>query len=451
MKKILFILVILPTLVFSQCWQYVDVGANHTLAIRNDGTLWSWGSNNYIKLGYATSSGINPNPKMVGTSTNWHSVSAGEWHSAGIKTDGTLWTWGANYYGQVGQGTSGIQFASVSTPTQVGSDTNWQSVSIGVDYTLAIKNDGTLWGIGLNTSGQLGIGNTSNVSLPIQIGTSNIWKKVSGNSGYSIGLKTDGTLWSWGSGYLGNVGYGTSNIPIQIGNETNWFEISSSGTFAIKNDNSLWTWGVNSSGQLGDGTYITRETPIQVGTDTNWLKVSSYYDHTLGIKTNNTLWVWGINNYGQLGDGTFISKISPIQIETETNWISTTTGEYFSIAIKSDGKLFSWGRNYDGRLGNGTTIDLNIPTQVICTALNSNSFIDKSFSIYPNPTNEILFIENNLYIPIDKIVLTDLSGKIILEEKGNFSEINIGNIESGIYILNINSENKVYNYKIVKK
>lgn len=432
----------LPTIVLAQCWQFVDTGANHTLAIRNDGTLWSWGSNNFGKLGYSTATGTNPNPNRVGSSNNWQSVSAGEWHSAGIKSDGTLWVWGYNVYGQGGQGTSGTTNAILAM-SQVGTANNWQSVSVGTNYTLAIKTNGTLWGMGTNASGELGIGTATFSSLPIQIGTDSNWKQVSANNGYSIGIKTDGSLWQWG----GNL----TNIPTQFGTQTDWNKIATSGTFAIKTNGTLWAWGSNQFGQLGDGTTINRPNPVQIGTDTNWVKISCHYNHALATKTNNSIWAWGDNDYGQLGDATLIDKIIPTLIGTEVNWANISNGEYYSIAIKSDGALLSWGRNYDGRLGNGTTTDVNIPTQVICSPLSIENFSDNLFTVYPNPAKDFINIENNDNLLIDNYIVIDISGREVIDEKNFNDQLNIQKLSNGIYILQINCQNRKFNYKFIKE
>lgn len=451
MKKLIFLLLVLPTFSLAQCWRLIDTGENHTLAIRNDGTLWSWGSNNFYKLGYDTPSGTNPNPNKVGNGNDWIQISADQWHSTGIKTNGTLWAWGHNYYGECGQGTSGTPFAIVSAPTQIGLDNNWQSVSAGTDYTLAIKNDGTLWGTGTNSSGQLGMGSSFGAVYITQIGTDTNWAQVSAGVGLSLVLKSDGTLWTWGTGYLGNGNaITTSNIPIQIGAETNWQKISKNGSFAIKMNNTLWGWGYNQFGQLGDGTTINRETPIQIGIDADWLKIINYYHHTVAIKTNNSLWTWGYNNYGQLGDGTLINKITPFQIGSETNWDDISCGEYFSTAVKTDGTLFSWGINYDGRLGDGTTVDKNVPTLINCAPLETENFLNNLFGIYPNPTTDKIFISNTTNIAINNVKVMDVTGKVILEKTNNFSEINLQSVKNGIYFLSITSDNKTKTYKIVK-
>ncbi len=443
MKNIIYLFAILPIFAFSQCWQSVDAGENHTLAIKTDGSLWSWGSNNFFKLGYDTPSGINPNPVRIGTSNDWFLISAGKWHSAAIKTDGTLWAWGYNYFGQIGQGNGGTNNAIVGQPTQIGSDTNWQSVSVGTNYTLAIKNDGTLWGTGTNQSGELGIGSPIAAVFMTQIGTDANWKQVSAGGQVSLGLKLDGTLWSWGTGYLGNGNTTTSNIPIQLGVENNWQKISKETGSAIKTNGTLWSWGLHS----GNGTLIISTVPTQIGSSSEWQFISA----GLGIKTNGTLWSWGLNDYGQLGNGNLVDNHTATQIGNGTNWNSISSGYYFNTATRIDGRLYTWGKNSSGELGDGTVLDKNIPTQVSCLPLNLKSFSDNSFIIYPNPSKDFIHIKKNDNLIIDQFIVIDIFGKVVIDEKNINGKLNIQQLPNGIYLLQINCQNRKFNYKFIKE
>ena len=245
-----------------------------------------------------------------------------------------------------------------------------------------------------------------------QIGTDANWKQVSANDRYSIGVKTNGTLWAWGTGYLGNGSISTSNIPIQIGTDSDWDKIAESGTFAIKNNGSLWAWGYNQFGQLGDGTIIDKQNPIQIGTETNWQKICNYSSHTLGFKSNGTIYTWGNNQYGQLGNGVFsnTNTLMPTQLGSETDWQNIAIGEWHSTALKNDGTLFNWGFNSDNRLGDGTGIDKNIPTQVNCLPLNIESFTKTGY-FYPNPAKDFIKIVKTIQNLIDKFIVMDIYGK----------------------------------------
>jgi alpha-tubulin suppressor-like RCC1 family protein len=326
------------------------------------GSLWSWGYNYNGQLGDGTNSGVSVPIQISGTI--WKQISRGYDGQAGIKTDGTLWTWGRGDLGSLGDNT----LVDKSSPVQtVAGGTNWKQVSVGVQFSHAIKTDGTLWTWGRNDYGSLGDGTETRRSSPVQIaGTT--WKQVSNGRYITTAVKTDGTLWGWGYNYYGQVGDGTTTYrssPVQIaGGGTNW-KLTSTCWYlsaAIKTDGTLWTWGDNYLGALGDGTTENKYTPVQVaGTIWKQVAVGGYYG--TAIKTDGTLWAWGMNDTGQLGDGTSVSKSTPVQIPG-TTWKQVASGYFSSGAIKTDGTLWTWGANYyGGMLGDGTTTTRNSPVQ----------------------------------------------------------------------------------------
>jgi alpha-tubulin suppressor-like RCC1 family protein len=213
-------------------------------------------------------------------------------------------------------------------------------VSAGQSSAAAIKNDGTLWTWGSNLSGQLASGNLTNYSSPIQIGNSTNWKQVTMGFKCFVALKTDGTLWCCGYNGFGQIGSGDRtnySSPIQIGLLTNWKQVSTglqqATTVAIKNDNTLWTWGQNTNGGLGVGNRINYSSPVQVGGLTNWKQVATTHYVTSAIKNDGTLWACGYNGYGQLGNSTTVPYSSPIQIGALTNWKQVSCGYRTIMAI----------------------------------------------------------------------------------------------------------------------
>jgi alpha-tubulin suppressor-like RCC1 family protein len=360
------------------CIHAVSAGKDYTIAIKTDGTLWAWGSNKYGKLGDGTATVFNQpfqttiitdndkkNPVRIGTATNWASISASYEHNIAIKTDGTLWAWGNNGNGQLGDGTTTDRYS----PVQIGTANNWKSISACGGHTIAIKTDGTLWAWGYNAQGQLGDGTTTQRNSPVQIGTSTNWKEIRSENSHNIAIKTDGTLWAWGYNLFGQLGDGTTtqrNSPVQIGTATNWASIGvgDAHTMAIKTNGTLWAWGHNGNGQLGDGTNTNRNSPVQIGTANNWASISPSQYQTIAVKTDSSLWAWGTNSAGQLGDGTTTARNSPVQIGTENNWTSISAGHKHTTASKTDGSLWVWGRNQYGALGDGTTISRSSPVQL---------------------------------------------------------------------------------------
>ena len=251
--------------------------------------------------------------------------------------------WGFNLYGQVGDNT----LAHRSTPRQeFTSSANWKQVSLGSNHTLAIKTDGTLWAWGYNLYGQVGDNTLANRSTPRQIGTNTNWKQVFAgpNSGHAQAIKTDGTFWAWGNNFYGQVGDNTRanrSTPRQIGTDTNWRQVAGGGnhSIAIKTDGTLWAWGYNTYGQVGDNTRAHRSTPRQIGTDTNWKQVAPGNNHSLAIKTDGTLWAWGRNVFGNIGDntaGNLANRSTPRQEFTSSaNWINVSSGNERSSALQS--------------------------------------------------------------------------------------------------------------------
>jgi alpha-tubulin suppressor-like RCC1 family protein len=318
-------------------WQAIatmSVESVHTLAVKTNGTLWAWGRNSAGSLGLGTTISES-SPVQVGALTNWSSViSSGSGSSAAIKTDGTLWTWGGNGYGYLGLG----NMTSKSSPTQVGTSTDWATVEMSDNFTVAIKTDGTFWSWGYNRQGQLGSGATTvHRSSPAQVGALTDWLRVSPGWQYTLASKTDGTLWSWGYNNHGECGQNNkvqSSSPVKVGLLTNWSATVSAGanaSAALKANGALWVWGRGTNGVLGNGTTtLDNLSPIQIGSLTDWSTVHSGQAGMQAIKTDGTLWSWGVNNYGQLGTGDTIYRSSPIQVGLRTYWTSVRSG-YFNV------------------------------------------------------------------------------------------------------------------------
>jgi alpha-tubulin suppressor-like RCC1 family protein len=268
-----------------------------------------------------------------------------------------LYSWGYNSSGELGLGNT----TYYSSPKQVGALTDWLDIAAGYAHTLAIKTNGTLWAWGNASGGRLGLGNATNYSSPKQVGALTNWKQVSCGGGNSAAVKTDGTLWTWGLNGSGQLGLGnTTNYssPKQVGALTGWAFVSIFGgqAYAIKTDGTLWSWGQPAGvGALGLGNNTYYSSPKQVGALTNWATVTGLQYAAAAIKTDGTLWAWGYNNNGQLGTGNNINRSSPVQVGALTNWLRISGGNYQNVAVKTDGTLWSWGQNNYGQLGLGSS------------------------------------------------------------------------------------------------
>ena len=335
--------------------------------------LWAWGDNTYGLLGNNSITGTSIPAQTISGGTNWKQVSTGTLSTAAIKTDGTLWTWGINIAGSLGNNDSLNR--SKSSPIQtVSATTDWKQVSVGHTFTAAIKTDGTLWMWGFNDCGQLGDGTRVSKSSPVQtIAGGNNWKQVSVGFAHTAAIKTDGTLWLWGCNPYGQLGDNTTtnkSSPVQtISAGTNWKQVSSgtSITGAIKTDGTLWIWGQNS---LIDGTG-SFSSPIQNSAcATNWKQIEIGNTHAAAIKMDGTLWTWGYNPFGQLGTNNTTTYNTPTQtIAGGNNWKQVSLGEKHTAAVKTDGTLWAWGYNYYGQLGTNDTVYTSSPVQ---TDLSSN-------------------------------------------------------------------------------
>ena len=326
---------------------------------------WGYGTGGQLGLGNTT---YYSSPKQVGSLTNWSTVSTGQLHVLSVKTDGTLWGWGTGAtYGAIGLGNT----SNYSSPKQVGALTGWLSASAGFYNSFAVKTDGTIWSWGDNGNGQLGLGNTTNYSSPKQIGALTNWLKVAPGTGWTFAVKTDGTLWSWGRGDYGSLGLGNATAyssPKQIGAGTTWLNIAAGkyAAFATKTDGTIWSWGYNDYGQLGQGNITNLSSPKQIGALTNWLRVSSSGTTVVSVKSDGTLWSWGRNQNGQLGIGNLTAYSSPKQVGLLTNWSVISVGSSGGTveSIKTDGTLWSWGYNGYGQLGIGSVNAYSSPKQV---------------------------------------------------------------------------------------
>ena len=329
---------------FGKGWVHITESWNTTvLGIKNDGTLWGWGFNTSGTIGDGTII-KRSSPTQIGTFGGWKktTVDSTGSNSLAIKHDGSLWSWGLNSNGELGHNDT----VNKSSPVQVGSSStqtsfNWTDIVCARFTTLGVKSDGTLWSWGYNEGGALGLSTAAGTdarSSPTQIGANTRWQAVSMNSGFGNGpagfaLTQTGELWSWGSNDFGmlarDIGsdLGRRSSPAQVGTNNNWAQITTnqigSGVCAaLKSDGTLWTWGYNADGRLGINTSaassIGRSSPAQVGTRTDWARV--FVGH-LAVRRDGTIWSWGLNpSSGILGDNqTANFRSSPVQLFATSN------------------------------------------------------------------------------------------------------------------------------------
>jgi alpha-tubulin suppressor-like RCC1 family protein len=324
-------------------WSEVSGGGEHSLGVRQNGTAWSWGQ--VGKLGNNTTTGDVSSPvSVVGGFTDWCNISAGTNFSLAIRTNSTIWSWGAQAEGQLGDGTTTTRSSPVSV---VGGFTDWCQVSAGNNHSAAVRTNGTIWGWGCNAGGRLGDNNTANVSSPVSVvgGLTN-WCGVSAGGKHTLGLNTSGVLWAWGYGSYGRLGdnstAGKSSPVSVVGGFTDWCQISAGKyhSAAVRTNGTLWTWGYGHQGQIGDNAgVVIRSSPVSVvGGFTDWCQATAGSQDSFGLRSNGTIWSWGCNGSGRLGDGTTTNRSSPVSVVGGfTDWfkIACSINQDQTLAIRA--------------------------------------------------------------------------------------------------------------------
>ena len=342
----------------------IAAGVTHSLAIREDGSLWAWGKNK----GGQFDDGINMEyidwnaPRQMGAGSEWVAVAAGDSHAVAIKANGSLWAWGQNDYGQLGDGTN----IGHNAPARVGKAKGWAAVAAGSRHTLAIKSNGSLWAWGSNEHGQLGDGTNISRTAPVQVGSDKDWKSVSTDCRHNMAIKADGSLWAWGANDCGQLGDGTDtdrNAPVRVGEAKDWavVAVGASHTLAIKNDGSLWAWGSNHDSEIGTGDSGPNRyaAPVRVDSAKGWKAVSAGDGYSAAISADGSLWAWGFSVFALLCSallgGALENRKTPGRVGADKSWAAVASGGFDNtLALKADGSLWAW--RYDGAGGRITPI-----------------------------------------------------------------------------------------------
>ena len=321
-------------------------------------------------------------------------VDAGGWFNAALRKDGTVWAWGDNRAAQLGDGTTVRRPfpVQVQGPEGLGVLDGVVRISCGSSFAMALADDGTVWAWGSNQYGQLGQGTTVGSGAPVQVkgpggeGVLDEVVMISAGMNHAMALRRDGTVWAWGDNQYGRLGDGTSQLrttPVQVSNEAGdgYFQgavgVVAGGwhSAAIREDGSIWTWGRNSSGQLGDGTDSNRSRPVRVlgaggeGHLSGVTGASLTLSRSLVVRGDGTVWAWGLGGSFGLGDGTTESSSVPVQVRDEdgegflSEIVEVWGGSHF-LALAEDGSLWGWGANGNGALGDGTTTGRSLPARV---------------------------------------------------------------------------------------
>jgi len=372
---------------------------SHSLALMRDGTVWAWGSNVSGQLGDGTNSssdlpvqaskfteaiaiaaGGSTTSQIVvssmnsrgdgGVASQGHSTTVD--HSLALKKDGTVWAWGDNANGELGNGTTN----SSNVPIQVKDLTGVAAISAGdPSFSVALKKDGTVWAWGDNESGQLGNGTTNRSNTPVQVkGLTGVTQISAGGYSFCLALKNDGTVWAWGWGLNGELGNGTNSSslnPVRVKRLTGVAAVAAGGNhnLALMQDGTVWAWGApsfgSSQGTLGNGEDNERSNiPVQVRQLQGIVAIAANGENSLVLTKDGTVWAWGDNISGQLGDGTANSSNKPVQVRNLAGVTSIASGPASGFAQTKDGAVWVWGDNSTGRLANAVASSGNVPVRL---------------------------------------------------------------------------------------
>lgn len=331
-------------------------GGDFSTSVRTLGAVWTWGGNDTGQFGNgATSAAGTPIPVYASPLLSITAVAAGGGYVLALKSDGTVWAWGQNNEGQIGQGTTSV---SVNTPTQVPALSSIRSVAAGADHCMAITTGQTLYTWGWNGTSQLG--NTAAANNPTATLVPGLTGVIFASAGeeHSLVVLKDGSVWAWGSnanGQLGIPAAGTGNLatPTPIPGLSGIQAVAAGYThsLALGSDGTVWAWGQGIQGQLGNGSAADSSTPIQVPGLSGITAIAAGQDFSLALRQDGTVWAWGINNLGDLGF--LVPGISPVpgQVSGLTGVIAISAGAQHGLALLGNGTIFGWGLNAQGQAG----------------------------------------------------------------------------------------------------
>jgi alpha-tubulin suppressor-like RCC1 family protein len=318
--------------------------------------------------------------------THVRSAAAGIGHTLFITDDGSLWGVGSNEFGQLGLGAG---WASADTPERLATDVI--AVAAGHYFTLFLTRDRTLWGLGWNGNGQLGDGTTILRYKPVLIAASVI--AMAGGQNHTLFITTDGTLWACGANGSGQLGNGTATDslrPVTVASGVSAVSAGASFSLFLKNDGSLWAMGDNIAGQLGDGTTTTRFTPVPTATGVATISAGAYF--SAFIKTDATLWVCGDNPNGQLGTGNTVEVHTPVQLASSVSAVAT--GVYHTLFRKTDATVWATGSNYSFQQGDNAPLDQRETPAPVATGI-ATMFAGGSHSLFLRPDGTLLGVGKN--------------------------------------------------------
>ena len=350
----------------------------HTILQKLDGSIYSWGDNTNGQLGVDPAAlTYRDAPAQVTTISGIRNIAAGFQFSVALLNDTTVRAWGLNTFGQLGNGSTTASYDPVQVMTSSGALSGITAVAAGADFAIALKSDGTVWAWGRNNFGQLGNGGLTDSPVAVQVsGLGAGVTAISAGFNHSLAIDTDSSGWAWGSNSNGQIGTGADPASttyyataahIGIGEVTS---IAAGNRFSIavrkeRLDTIVYAWGINDNGQLALGNTTQYTNPQKIGNFTGTMTVAAGSDHALAVKTDGSVWAWGNNDRGQLGNAAVLQSTSPIIVSGISRALAVSAGVKDSIALDLNNNVWAWGANGFGQIGDGTTVDKTSPTLIL--------------------------------------------------------------------------------------
>ncbi len=359
----------------------VAAGGSHSVALTSDGAVWAWGTNGDGELGNTSISTNRNTPVRASNLSGLTAIAGGDFYSLALQSDGTLWSWGLNNHGQLGNNST----ISTNVPGKLadpnltgivamaaGGNLSFDNSSFSA-FSLALRGvDGTIWAWGTNDFGQLGDGTTTSRTKPGQVSGLVGVVAVAVGASHGLAVMSDGTMRAWGRNGAGQLGDGTRTMrlaPVSVPGMTGVIAAAagSNHTLALRNDGTVWAWGANSAGQLGNDSNTNSSTPVQVSNLSGIVAITAASNYSAALTSQGTVWAWGSNSLGELGNDplTVPSSNKPIQVGTLSGVVAIAAGGPHMLAMTTSGAVFSWGYNDNGELGTGNALNSSTPVQVL--------------------------------------------------------------------------------------
>lgn len=438
------LLMLLPLGMDAQTFKEVKSKGNSTYVLKNDGTVWTAGRNRNHALGQNLAADSSRKFSKIAIPALVDELYSGHEFGVALTEEDVLWFWGNNKEFEGGNNSDSESFP---LPTSTMPDQKWIELATGAMHVMAIKEDGTLWGWGSDVTGQLGDADPmlQQKPNPVQIGSDTDWDKLSAGYWQTLAIKKDGSLWGWGDNKMGQLGLGDGSpmvvtSPTRIGEDSDWSDvhIGSHHVLAIKKDGSLWSWGNNLGKQVNESASMSVNSPYCMSTE-KWSEIAGGLEHSLAIKEDGSLWAVGSNRYGQLGVDISGNTGTLQRVGQATDWVEVAAGAYHSMAINSKGELYTFGRNDHGQLGLDLADEsVSVPTQVVDESPTSMAALiaGQAYLSYDAKQSKLY-----LYLPatanLQSIDLFDLNARLIKRFSKDVRTIDSSNLAAASYFLRL--------------